>query len=141
MSVVLRVPLPTNLHTYRPVWTQIFMDVAEERGRQERRWGTQRHDHADPHRGPARRKLRADGARIACDQADAEDRLSWEHILIEEVFEALAEDDLDRRRIELVQVMAVATAELEQIYEEVDDPCMSTVRGRASTATPDAKSE
>ncbi len=38
---------------------------------------------------------------------------SWDAILLEEVFEALVESDLARRRAELVQVAAVAAAEIE----------------------------
>ena len=40
---------------------------------------------------------------------------SWDAILLEEVFEALAEADPVRRRAELVQVAAVAAAEIEAI--------------------------
>ena len=40
---------------------------------------------------------------------------SWDAILLEEVFEALAESDPVRRRAELVQVAAVAAAEIEAI--------------------------
>ena len=40
---------------------------------------------------------------------------SWDAILLEEVFEALVESDPARRRTELVQVAAVAAAEIEAI--------------------------
>lgn len=43
------------------------------------------------------------------------DSLAWDGILLEEVFEALAESDDDLRRQELIQVAAVALAEVECI--------------------------
>lgn len=43
------------------------------------------------------------------------DKLCWDTILLEEVFEALAEPDPSLRRAELIQVAAVALAEVESL--------------------------
>ncbi|MGH3467454.1 MAG: hypothetical protein ACRDQF_06970 [Thermocrispum sp.] len=48
-------------------------------------------------------------------QAAAAERLTWRHILLEEVAEALAEDDPARLRRELVQVVAVGAQWLQAI--------------------------
>ena len=58
------------------------------------------------------------GARIATEEASAttgDDTVSFADILLEEVFEALAEDDPARLRAELVQVAAVAVQWVEAI--------------------------
>ncbi|WP_051819247.1 hypothetical protein [Streptomyces sp. NRRL S-920] len=49
------------------------------------------------------------------DARDADRRLDWTGILLEEVYEALAESDPARIRAELVQVAAVAAAWIECI--------------------------
>jgi len=58
---------------------------------------------------------RADAARRACERAAASGRLTWRHILFEEVAEALAEDDPALLRGELVQVGAVVAQWLQAI--------------------------
>ncbi|MBO4273384.1 hypothetical protein [Microbispora triticiradicis] len=83
---------------------RVLSDVAAERAAQDAMWGVQ--DHADgtgPGYGPE-----ADLAKRAVTDAAAEGRLTWRHILHEEVLEAFAEDDADRLRDELIQVAAVA---------------------------------
>jgi len=51
----------------------------------------------------------------ATDVAAAFGRVSWADILLEEVFEALAEDDPAALRVELIQVAAVAVQWVEAI--------------------------
>ena len=93
----------------------IFGEVCDERRSQVAKWGEdhQRHPH-----------MRMDGATLlywrqqmqiakaTCD-SHSEDDISWESILWEEVTEALAEPDWPERRQELIQVMAVCLAEIE----------------------------
>ncbi|MCT9935107.1 hypothetical protein N5079_33390 [Planotetraspora sp. A-T 1434] len=84
--------------------TRVLADVAAERAAQDARWGLQEHpDGTGPEYAPD-----ADLAKRAVADALAEGRLTWRHILHEEVLEAFAEDDASRLREELIQVAAVA---------------------------------
>jgi len=98
----------------------IAVEVLGERHRQDERWGQQ--DHPDG-TGPATvitlipavaGATRADNLRTwataRCDRAAHVGDITWEHIFLEEVFEALAEDDEVKLRAELIQVAAVAQA-------------------------------
>nr|WP_191910056.1 hypothetical protein [Microbispora cellulosiformans] len=83
---------------------RVMSDVAAERAAQDAMWGLQEHpDGTGPAYAPE-----ADLAKQVVTDAAAEGRLTWRHILHEEVLEAFAEDDTDRLRIELIQVAAVA---------------------------------
>ncbi|MCY7402308.1 MAG: hypothetical protein LH477_15385 [Nocardioides sp.] len=93
---------------------RIAGEIAAERRRQVTRWGQQDH----PSVGPAgtepfvpvvERWKAVNDARM---ESGAH---SWDAILLEEVFEALVESDPARRRAELIQVAAVAAAEIESI--------------------------
>lgn len=102
-------------------------DIGEERERQFAKWGAQHHPDAT---GP--RQYLADSrgrqrrfAEWRDEQRDRTDDMAlggqtwWSDVLLEEVFEALSEDDPDALRKELVQVAAVATAWVEDIdYRE-----------------------
>lgn len=91
---------------------RIFDDIAVERMRQDEKWGPQHH-----HDGTSARVFGqlADAYRDDCDRAASTDRLTWRHILLEEVFEALGEQDQAKLRAELVQVSAVVVAWVEDI--------------------------
>ena len=98
-------------------------EVRDELERQNAKWGEQNHPDYDPHdvvpvaqhnyafqadRWKQVNKYRADGvcsARLA--PAD-NPCTAWDGILLEEVYEALAEKDPAKRRAELIQVAAVA---------------------------------
>lgn len=109
----------------------VLGEVAVERARQDAKWGQQ--DHPDG-TGPARNitvpeasfdwrletspyyraHVLADWFRKVC-QANTPDRDNWCDILLEEVFEAMAEAEPQRLRTELIQVAAVATQWVEAI--------------------------
>lgn len=91
----------------------IARDLAEERERQERKWGPQHHPDGTLD-VPSRRQAR-DIQRDAVDAAAVHGEESWYGILLEEVFEAGAEENPQALRKELVQVMAVAGAWIEDI--------------------------
>ncbi len=57
----------------------------------------------------------ANGARAHAERAAKGGYLTWAHILTEEFYEAMAEEDQARLRAELIQVAAVAVAWIEQI--------------------------
>lgn len=105
-------------------------DVAEERRRQNEKWGEQNHpdgtgDDVALLRGRALPKPHehvavtmgtlAYTARQVTDEAAAAGRVTWADILLEEVGEALAERDPAALRRELVQVAAVCTQWAEAI--------------------------
>lgn len=86
-------------------------DIMRERNAQDVQWGQQDHEDGtgvdwDLHR---------DMAQLNCQQAFADGDQTWTHVLLEEVYEALAEDDPAKLRAELVQVAAVAAAWVEAI--------------------------
>ncbi len=89
-----------------------LMDIVEERGNQNAKWGEQDHPDGTGAGSPLERHWRAlaDAARTICQDAAANGTLTWLHILREEVYEAFAEDDPAKLRHELVQAAAVITA-------------------------------
>nr|WP_237439699.1 hypothetical protein [Amycolatopsis rubida] len=91
---------------------RVLADIAAEREAQHAVHGVQQH--LPDGTGPRWAGL-ADSARRECDRAAAAGRLTWRHILFEEVAEALAESDPIRLRRELVQVAAVGAQWLQAI--------------------------
>lgn len=112
---------------------EALMEVAQERSRQDARWGMQ--DHPDGtgkksvplnrivHNGPISERSGSNHfafglslmAKQATDRAAKEGMVSWADILLEEVFEAMAEEDPVKLVQELTQVAAVAVAWVEAI--------------------------
>lgn len=105
-------------------------DVVAERARQDTKWGQQNHDdgtgaHSMPLYDPNRylddtmvAKEISDEMRRRTDKRfSGQEELAgtWADILLEEVFEALAEDKPLALRTELIQVAAVATQWAEAI--------------------------
>ena len=116
----------------------VLTEIAAERKRQDAKWGEQNHSDTDPvilwrltaegggwrpdmvaqriaeeHEIPTGRR-----ARHLCQNAASGGRVTWAHILIEEVAEAVdatVETDPALLRAELVQVAAVAVAWIEAI--------------------------
>lgn len=90
---------------------RVFADITAERARQDAKWGVQRHDD-----GTSREYVNAANHWKGVVDEDADDGESkWAHILLEEVFEALAETDPAKLRAELVQSAAVIVNWLEDI--------------------------
>jgi len=91
-------------------------DGLAERGRQDAKFGpVDKHLECPDGTGGDYVEFLARAAKLTCDEATAEGRLSWAHILTEEFFEALAEEDGKKLRGELVQVAAVACKWVETI--------------------------
>jgi hypothetical protein len=111
-----------------PQTVDVLLEVGAERERQDAKWGEQNHPDGtgafsvreggrvlpDEYVGAVRAD-RAREAKSACDRAAAEGRLTYLHILREEVAEAAAEHDPALLRAELVQVAAVAVKWIEAI--------------------------
>lgn len=92
-----------------PGLAQHMVEVDAERQRQLAKWGDQHHpDGTGLH--PDRQKQLADEARDLCERAARGGFLAWSHILMEEVREAMAEEDPAALRTELVQCAAVIQA-------------------------------
>jgi hypothetical protein len=95
-----------------PRLTGVLAEIHAERARQDERWGEQNHPDGTglPVYQHAARRYR-DHA----DRAATGGHLAWRDVLLEEVYEALAETDPARLRAELVQVAAVAACWIECI--------------------------
>ena len=87
------------------------MFIEAERLRQDAKWGEQNHRDGTGYNYEHRRE----SFRKACEEAAAEGVVTWADILMEEVFEALAETNQQKLRVELTQLIAVAVAWVEAI--------------------------
>ena len=94
-----------NSHTY-----DVGAEIIQERRRQDLKWGEQNH----PSGTGSFYKRKAALAKKRC-QNPLNDQDSWDLILLEEVYEALAETNELKVREELIQVAAVAMAWVECI--------------------------
>lgn len=98
---------------------QVLLDVLDERTRQNAKWGEQNHsDGTGPDAvwaftGPA--SYVAQCAKRDTDEAADAGVVTWRHIIVEELAEAIAEDDVDRLRAELIQSAAVCVQWVEAI--------------------------
>ena len=104
--------------------------VVDERQTQLERWGDQQHP-----AGTGGSRYRQDAAmhRSLCQAHAAEGNVSWADILLEEVYEALAERDPEALRRELVQVVAVGFAWIEDL-DRAQSSSISVRRVGASTS-------
>jgi len=108
----------------------VLDEIAAERARQEAKWGEQNHPDLDPHdfdtvvrneyafRADRWKEINDRRAKDGCEVKYRDPNASctaWDGVLLEEVYEALAEDDQAKVRAELVQVAAVAVAWVEAI--------------------------
>lgn len=90
---------------------KVYDSVNAERDRQEKKWGPQHW----PNGTSEEYRWIADAYRDNCDAAFLDGSLSWHDILLEEVFEALGEEDDEKLEIELIQAIAVAVNWVEDI--------------------------
>ncbi|MFC4089383.1 hypothetical protein [Micromonospora sp. GCM10011541] len=92
----------------------VSAEVVNEVNRQEEEWGEQ--DHPFTPEGVigngyhAEYQWRADRWKRENDYRAGVGHPAWDGILLEEVYEALAEEDPEKREVELVQVAAVAVS-------------------------------
>lgn len=93
-------------------YSPILGDVWAERVRQIEKFGEQHRE--DGTGGPVMQR-KAEEARECCDYLARHGGADWRAVLLEEVFEAMAEDDPAKLRAELVQVAAVCVAWVEDI--------------------------
>lgn len=95
--------------------TSVLVEVRDERERQNGMWGEQNH----PDGTSTTYASQANAYRANTDAAQKNGTLTFRHILVEELFEALAEVDPAALRAELVQVAAVAVSWVEKIDRDI----------------------
>lgn len=120
--------------SYPTFFTTVERQIREERVAQDVKWGEQNHPDYDPHdipevvrneyafRAERWKDINAVRAEYGCEVAHRDpsaECTAWDGILLEEVYEALAEKDPAKRRSELIQVAAVAQAWIEAIDRRV----------------------
>ena len=113
MSNVKKIAKPTEIEG-------IVNEIAAERLSQVATWGVQDHPSTYSDLDRKRAEKHANHWKQVNSARVANDTLTWDGILLEEVYEALAEKDPFLRRAELVQVAAVAAAEIESIDRWAD---------------------
>ena len=96
----------------KPGLVKVLLDIAEERYRQDEKWGSQRHPNGT---GGGYYQAVSQVTREECQRRNSEGKDQWDAILLEEVYEALAESDEKKLEKELVQVAAVAAVWIEDI--------------------------
>lgn len=119
--------------SYPTFLERVEREIREERDRQDATWGEQNHPDYDPHDIPevtrnlyafrAERWKEINAQRAAqggCEVSGRSEPIggpctAWDGVLLEEVYEALAEDDPAKLRAELIQVAAVAQQWIEAI--------------------------
>lgn len=110
------------LDYYVTTWPRanVAREVDYERLAQDKKWGEQ--NHSDGTGGDSLTTVNGLGPtdmanlmRDLCDAAVREGRVTWRHILAEEIYEAFAEDDPQKLRTELIQSAAVISAWVEAI--------------------------
>ena len=93
-------------------------DLITERWRQLRKWGHESHPDGT---GGYLSDIAANAYRAECEANFAAGTGTWRHILLEEVYEALAEAERGPLRNELVQVAAVCLAWIEDLDNRAGD--------------------
>lgn len=83
----------------------------DERRRQDEQWGEQNY----PDGTSEHYLVPSESMRKAADAAALSNTLTWKHILLEEVYEAIAKTDERKLKKELIQVAAVTAAWVEAI--------------------------
>lgn len=122
-------PIPA-LAAVRSGLTEVLADIAREVEAQDEKWGEQNHPLQGGLFPSGSRKHwndQADGWKRINDQRVKDKALGWDGILVEEVFEALAETDVGAAVAELVQVAAVAVNAILSIQRNAFPPTQAEV--------------
>lgn len=98
--------------SYSTFLSLVEHEIRRERLRQDDKWGEQNHE--DGTGGSIMRQF-ADEQRGRTDLLAKYNATTWRDVLLEEVYEAAAEEDPANLRAELIQVAAVACAWVEAI--------------------------
>lgn len=90
----------------------IFVDVVREREAQFLKWGEQIHPFGND---PDTHGIHEHNYKLACDTNFTNGCGTWIDILLEEAFEVAAAKDESQLRMELIQLIAVSTAIIQQL--------------------------
>lgn len=113
-----KTPVPVFRATWEQGCLKVLSDVLVERRKQEAKFGQQ--DLPDG-TGGALFRNHSDWSKRQYEEAAIANRLTYRHVLREEVDEAFAESDEDKLIAELTQVAAVATKWIESIRRRQAD--------------------
>ena len=102
------------------VLNAIAGEIVDERIAQLDKWGVQSHPSYHSANAVRQMAVLADRWKQINDARVQDGSTAWDGILLEEVYEALAEIDPLLRRAELIQVAAVAAAEVEAIDRAIE---------------------
>jgi hypothetical protein len=106
---------------------KILEEIAQERKRQDEKWGEQNHPCLDetllnrvggctPQRIAEEYEIPTENrAKFKCDTAFKRGDGTWAHIALEEFCEVVGELDIEKRRTEIIQLAAVCVAWVENI--------------------------
>lgn len=103
----------------------IVNEVADERLKQNEKWGQQDHASVRGERARGQFAVQAETWKQINDARVAGDEIHWDGILLEEVFEALECKTEAEMRGELIQVAAVAVAWVEAIDRRLAQDALS----------------
>lgn len=115
MSPAVRTPIAAKM----PIG--LVLEIADERQRQDAKWGEQNHPNGTGcgvypmNYAPFTAGQLSVISRMKTDRRAAAGTVTWSDILLEETFEALAEDDPGKLRAELIQLAAVAVQWIQAI--------------------------
>jgi hypothetical protein len=105
---------------------KVLQNIKTEREFQDNKWGSkQTHDNGTGPGEVYELLPSADYAKRLCDAAAHDGELTWAHILLEEVCEALEEKDPVKLRTELVQVAAVCCSFIEDLDRKAKENVIS----------------
>lgn len=100
---------------------RVLGEVYNERDEQDKKWGEQNHPMSPEGLDATEEAAEcADFWKVINDLRQKNGQLSWDGILLEEVYEALSEDDPKKIRAELIQVAAVAVAMVECLDRAIE---------------------
>ena len=112
--------LQESIKAYFQPKKSIYTEIIEERARQEARWGQQNHDLVDYTYTPEGMNrcyeiLSEERAKYLCESSVRHGNLTWGHIIVEELVEALCAKTVKEQREELIQCGAVIVAMIESL--------------------------
>jgi hypothetical protein len=100
-------------HEFFPIQgNKVLAEIADERDRQDAKWGEQNHPDGTGHQGD---RVMSDYLRTRCQRRFEQGAGTWRDILQEEMGEAYAESEPANLRSELIQLAAVVVAWVEAI--------------------------
>jgi hypothetical protein len=99
---------------------EILSDIADERARQDTKWGVQNHPFSNETITDISSVL-VESFKQTCEATAKSGTITWYDILAEEFYEAFAETDVDKQIEEMTQVAAVAVAIIESLERKKHD--------------------